>query len=93
MQRYIELCDILGNAPAVLTVTIPTPESRDAVRRAMRAAIEHGSDIVGIVENMVGREFTGTAADDLATEFDTPVVARIPWHPTPDTWSALAARL
>ena len=25
MQRYIELCDILGNAPPVLTVTIPTP--------------------------------------------------------------------
>jgi len=93
MQRYIELCDILGKPPAVLTVTIPTPESRDAVRRAMRAAVEHGSDIVGIVENMVGREFTGTAADDLAKEFDRPVVARIPWHPTPDTWSALAAGL
>jgi ATP-binding protein involved in chromosome partitioning len=93
MQRYIELCDILGKPPAVLTVTIPTPESRDAVRRAMRAAVEHGSDIVGIVENMVGREFTGTAADDLAKEFDRPVVARIPWHPAPDTWSALAARL
>src|SRR5712664_4725345 len=93
MQRYIELCDILGNAPAVLTVTIPTPESRDAVRRAMQAAVEQGSEIVGIVENMVGREFTGTAADDLAKEFDRPVVARIPWHPTPDTWSALAAGL
>ena len=93
MQRYIELCDILGKPPAVLTVTIPTPESRDAVRRAMRAAVEHGSDIVGIVENMVGREFTGTAADDLAKEFDRPVVARIPWHPTPDIWSALAAGL
>ena len=36
MQRYIELCDILGSPPPVLTVTIPTPESRDAVRRAMR---------------------------------------------------------
>ena len=93
MQRYIELCDILGKPPAVLTVTIPTPESRDAVRRAMRAAVEHGSDIVGIVENMVGREFTGTAADDLAKEFDRPVVARIPWHPMPDAWSALAAGL
>ena len=93
MQRYIELCDILGKPPAVLTVTIPTPESRDAVRRAMRAAVEQGSEIVGIVENMVGREFTGTAADDLAKEFDRPVVARIPWHPTADTWAALATRL
>jgi len=93
MQRYIELCDILGNPPAVLTVTIPTPESRDAVRRAMRAAVERGSELLGIVENMVGQEFNGTAADDLSKEFDTPVLARIPWHPTPDSWSALGSRL
>jgi ATP-binding protein involved in chromosome partitioning len=93
MQRYIELCDILGNAPAVLTVTIPTPESRDAVRRAMRAAVDHGSDLLGIVENMVGGELKGSAGDDLAAEFGTPVVARIPWHPTPDTWNRLAAQL
>jgi len=93
MQRYIELCDILGKAPAVLTVTIPTPESRDAVRRAMRAAVDHGSDLLGIVENMVGGELTGSAGDDLAAEFGIPVVARIPWHPTPDTWNHLAAQL
>jgi ATP-binding protein involved in chromosome partitioning len=93
MQRYIELCDILGNAPAVLTVTIPTPESRDAVRRAMRAAVDHGSELLGIVENMVGGELKGTAGDDLAAEFATGVVARIPWHPTPDTWNRLATQL
>lgn len=93
MQRYIELCDILGNAPAVLTVTIPTPESRDAVRRAMRAAVDHGSALLGIVENMVGAELKGTAGDDLAAEFATPLVARIPWHPTPDTWNRLASQL
>ena len=93
MQRYLELCDILGSAPEVLTVTIPTLESRDAVRRAMRAALDRGSSVVGIVENMVGREFTGTAADDLAKEFGIPVVARIPWHATPDSWSALGSLL
>ncbi len=93
MQRYIELCDILGAPPAVLTVTIPTPESRDAVRRAMRAAVERGSQLLGIVENMVGPQFDGTAADDLANEFAVPVLARMPWHPTPDTWNALGARL
>ncbi len=93
MQRYIELCDILGNPPPVLTVTIPTPESRDAVRRAMRAAVERGSALLGIVENMVGGELHGTAGDDLAAEFGIPVVARIPWHPTPDTWNHLAAQL
>ena len=47
MQRYIELCDLLGQPPAVLTVTIPTPESHDAVRRAMRAAVERGSQLAG----------------------------------------------
>lgn len=92
MQRYLELCDILGNPPAVLTVTIPTPESRDAVRRAMRAAADRGSELLGIVENMVGGELKGSAADELAAEFGLTVLARIPWHPTPDTWSALASR-
>lgn len=93
VQRYIELCDILGTAPPVLTVTIPTPESRDAVRRAMRAAVDRGSELLGIVENMVGGQFAGTAADDLAAEFATRVLARIPWHPTADTWAALGTRL
>ena len=93
MQRYIEVCDILGNPPAVLTVTIPTPESRDAVRRAMRAAVDRGSTLLGIVENMVGGELKGSAGDELAKEFATPVLAQIPWHPTRDTWNQLAAQL
>ncbi|MGH7671721.1 MAG: P-loop NTPase [Gemmatimonadales bacterium] len=93
IQRYLELCDILAAPPAVLTVTIPTPESRDAVRRAMRAALERGSRLLGVVENMVGPGFAGSAGDDLANEFAVPVLARVPWHPTPDTWSALGARL
>ncbi len=77
----------------MLTVTIPTPESRDAVRRAMRAAVERGSALLGIVENMVGGALQGTAADDLAAEFAVPIVARIPWHPTSETWTQLAAQL
>ena len=90
MQRYLELCDILGNPPAVLTVTIPTPESRDAVRRAMRAAAERGSELLGIVENMVGGELRGSAGDELAQEFAVPVLARIPWHPTTGAWDHLS---
>ncbi len=89
MQRYLELCDILGAPPAILTVTIPTPEARDAVRRAMRAAVDRGSPLLGIVENMVGPEFTGTAGDDLSAEFGVPVLARVPWHPGPATWDGL----
>lgn len=93
MQRYIELCDILGGPPAILTVTIPTPESADAVRRAMRAALERGSSLLGVVENMVGGQLKGTAGDDLAREFGLPVLAKVPWHPAPDCWTALASRV
>src|SRR5213594_2687145 len=90
MQRYLELCDILGSPPAVLTVTIPTPESRAAVRRAMRAAVERGSQLLGVIENMVGGEFPGSAGDELAGEFGVPILARLPWRPTPDAWAELA---
>ncbi len=68
MQRFLELGDLLPAPPAVLTVTIPTPESRDAVRRAMRAAVERRAPLLGVVENMVGGPFVGTAGADLAEE-------------------------
>ena len=90
VQRFHELAELLPTPPAVLAVTIPTPESHDAVRRALRDAIERQAAVLGLVENMVGGPFTGSAADDLATEFGIPVLARIPWHPTPETWSELA---
>ncbi len=93
MQRFLELGDLLPAPPAVLTVTIPTPESRDAVRRAMRAAVERRAPLLGVVDNMVGGPFAGTAAADLSEEFGVPVLARIPWHPAPDTWNLLATRL
>lgn len=95
LARFEELSDLAGGAPAVLTVTIPTAESRDAVRRALRAAIERGAAGLGVIENMVGggETFSGTAADDLAAEFGIPVLGRIPWHPTPAVWDGLGARL
>ncbi|HEU5261819.1 MAG TPA: P-loop NTPase [Gemmatimonadales bacterium] len=93
LQRFAELVDLLPAPPVVLTVTIPTVESRDAVRRALRAAVERGATLLGIVENMVGGPLAGDAADALAREFDIPVLARIPWHPTPDTWDPLATRV
>lgn len=91
IQRYAELADILPEPPAVLTVTIPTPESRDAVRRAVRAAGERGSQLLGVVENMVGDQFPGDAGEALAREFDILLLARIPFHPAPATWDALAS--
>jgi ATP-binding protein involved in chromosome partitioning len=90
VQRFQELTELLRTPPAALAVTIPTPESRDAVRRALRAAIERKAVPLGVVENMVGGPFVGSAGDDLAAEFDIPVLARIPWHPAADVWDALA---
>ena len=93
LARFQELAELLPAPPAVLTVTIPTAESGDAVRRALRAALERGATPLGIIENMTGGGFAGTAADDLAAEFGIPVLAHIPWHPARDTWDRLGERL
>jgi len=93
IQRFHELGDLLPAPPPVLTVTIPTPESRDAVRRAMRAGRDRGAPLLGVVENMADGQFAGTAGADLAAEFAIPLLARIPWHPAPDIWDQLAQRL
>jgi len=93
IQRFQDLTDVLPAPPAVLTVTIPTRESADAVRRAMRFAVQRGAPLLGVVENMAGGAFSGTAGDDLAREFDVPLLARIPWHPTADTWDAIALKV
>lgn len=93
MQRFLELCDLLPAPPAVLTVTIPTAESADAVRRAMRAAQDRGAPLLGVVENMSGPPFQGHAGSELAAAFAVPLLGQIPWHPTPEAWSSLAQRL
>jgi len=90
VQRFAELTELLPAPPAALIVTIPTPESADAVRRALRAALERGATALGVVENMVGGPFAGSAADDLAREFGVPVLARIPFHPRADVWDGIA---
>ena len=93
VQRFQELTELLTAPPAVLAVTIPTPESRDAVRRALHAAVERKATLLGVVENMVGGPFVGNAADELAAEFAVPVLARIPWHPTSEAWDGLARKV
>jgi len=90
IQRFQELVDLLPAPPAVLTVTIPTAESRDAVRRAMQFARERGAELLGVVENMVDGPFAGDAGEALAREFGVPLLARIPWHPTADVWEGVA---
>src|SRR6266700_2559642 len=93
VQRFQELTELLTAPPAVLAVTIPTPESRDAVRRALRAAVERKATLLGVVENMVGGPFVGNAADELAAEFGIPVLARIPFHPGEDVWQNVVSKL
>jgi ATP-binding protein involved in chromosome partitioning len=93
MQRFGELAELLPAPPVVLTVTIPTPESRDAVRRAMRFAVDRGAALIGVIENMSGPPHAGNAGEELAAEFDVPLLARIPWHPTPDSWAPVAEGL
>jgi len=93
IQRFLDLAELLPAPPGVLTVTIPTAESREAVRRALRTALPQRAVPLGIVENMVGPPFYGEAAEALAQEFAIPVLARLPWHPSPDCWDLLAARL
>jgi len=90
IQRFQELVDLLPAPPAVLTVTIPTAESRDAVRRAMQFARERGAELLGVVENMVDGPFAGDAGEALAREFGVPLLARIPWHPTAEVWEGVA---
>ena len=90
IQRFQELSDLLPAPPAVLTVTIPSPESRDAVRRAMQFARERGAELLGIVENMVDGPFAGDAGQELAREFAVPLLARLPFHPGPEVWDKLA---
>lgn len=86
---FTELDAILPTLSGVLTVTLPSEESRRSVRRAMHAARQHGMRLLGVVENMSGyacadcREtrplFPGDAGASLAEEFDVPLLATIPF--------------
>lgn len=93
IERFTELCDLLPAPPAVLAVTIPTPESADAVRRALTVVRDRAAPLLGIVENMVGGPFAGRAGDALATEFAVPILARVPFHPTHAVWDELVHSL
>lgn len=91
IARFLELCDLSPEPPEVLTVTIPTPESRESVRRALCAVVDRGARPIGIVENMVGPEFPGDAGEALSREFAIPLLARLGWHPSAKDWNALAS--
>ncbi|MEJ2311167.1 MAG: P-loop NTPase [Gemmatimonadales bacterium] len=88
-QRLAELAELVPERTRVVGVTIPTAASKAAVARSLRAAVDRGVSIIGIVENMsgyvcqgcgaVGRLHPGDAGDALARELDLPLLARIPF--------------
>lgn len=91
-DRLHDLAELVPDLTGVVTVTVPSEESRRAVERAMRAALEVGLKLLGVVENMSGYAcpscgatgplFPGDAGDALAAEFAVPLLARIPFSPT-----------
>src|SRR3989441_4412728 len=93
VQRFQDLVELLPAPPTLLAVTIPTPESRDAVRRAPPAPAERKATLLGVVENMVGGPFAGSAADEIAAEFAIPVLARVPFHPGDGAWDHIISKL
>src|SRR2546428_418954 len=88
-----ELAELLAEPPPVVAVTIPPPESEEAVRRALRAARDRGAPCLGVIENMTGGPFSGDAGDALAREFGIPLLARVPFHPTGDVWDAIVPKV
>jgi len=81
---------LVPDLTGALAVTVPTEEARQSVSRAVRAAMEAGIRILGVVENMVGYRcgaceqlgplFEGNAGSSLASEFGIPLLARLPFY-------------
>ena len=88
-----DLAGLVPELTGALVVTIPSDESRRAVARTVRRALDCGVPLLGIVENMsgyacadcgrVGPLFDGAAGDELAEEFGVPVIARLPFVADP----------
>jgi ATP-binding protein involved in chromosome partitioning len=87
--------DVATLFPAVagaVAVTIPSDESRRSVARTIRALVDNGQTLLGVIENMagyaceachqVGPLFPGSAGADLAAEFGVALLARIPYDPS-----------
>lgn len=99
--RLDDLRELVPALSGVIAVTIPSAESLDAVRRALRAARDAGAPVLGIVENMAGHAcracgheepvFPGDAGAALAREFGVEILARLPFAPAPALVDELGA--
>jgi ATP-binding protein involved in chromosome partitioning len=83
---------LVPSPAGAVAVTIPAEESRRSVARTMRALVDGGQGLLGVIENMagyacpecdrVGPLFEGSAGAELAAEFGVPLLARIPFDPS-----------
>jgi ATP-binding protein involved in chromosome partitioning len=89
--RLADLAALVPGITGAVAVTIPSEESARSVARAMRAAVDAGVPLLGVVENMSGYAcpgcdivrplFDGDAGDTLARDFGVPVLAKLPFTP------------
>ncbi len=96
-SRLVELSDLVPGLAGAVTVTLPTPASRDSVVRSMELCRARRIPLLGVVENMAGYAcptcggeaplFPGDAGEELADRFGVPLLGRIPFSP------AAAARM
>jgi ATP-binding protein involved in chromosome partitioning len=101
-QRLADLHELVPALSGVVAVTLPSEESREAVRRSLALARDLNLRVLGVVENMSGYLcphcgapgplFEGDAADQLVREFGNqfPVLGRLPFNPPPGALIALA---
>ena len=88
-DEALSLFQTLGKADGVIIVTTPQKVALDDVRRAISFVGTMNQRVLGIVENMsymrckdeVIYPFGKGGADILSTEFDVPLLARIPMDP------------
>lgn len=90
-SRLVELFELVPRLAGALTVTVPSVASLASVERSMEQASRRGVRSLGIVENMSGYRcgacgdtgplFPGNAGERLASRFDSPVLARVPFDP------------
>jgi ATP-binding protein involved in chromosome partitioning len=89
--RLADLAALVPGINGAIAVTVPSDESMRSVARAMRAAIDAGVPLLGVVENMSGYVcqgcdvirplFGGDAGETLARDFAVPLLARLPFTP------------
>lgn len=91
--QVTDLVELVPELTGLLAVTIPSEESRRSVERAVRSAVDAGTTVLGVIENMSGYAcdrcgvtqplFGGDAGALLAAEFEVPLLGRIPFLPAP----------